>query len=280
MPAGQRFTFLYRDRSAKIPDSPRMRMRLAESLNAILSGSHSYNVRSTASLLRQEIGVPVFAQHGGDIRKVFAELSHDDLLDAVTVIYRGFKPREPSRSQMWLEAVEKIFSEELISLSVDMSGGVHFAVDEEFAHGRQLAIDALGQARYNAVADFIHQSHAALDSRPADTRQAVRAMYEAIENLFKLMLPGQVSRLGKSEIDKHLKPKIADVYAGHDLDAAKLMLSSLSEWVNGMQQYRHAAGVTEPSGPPIDLAILIMSAGSSFLRWLLRIDADMIAAAA
>jgi len=97
-------------------------------------------------------------------------------------------------------------------------------------------------------------------------------MYEAIENLFKLMLAGQASRLGKTEIDKYLKPKMTSLYNGHDLDSSKLMLSSLSEWVNGMQQYRHAPGATDPSGPPLDLAIFILSSGSSYLRWLLQID--------
>lgn len=254
-----------------------MRLRLAESLNAILARSRNHGATSTAALLRREIGAPVFAQHGGDIRKIFAELGRDDLLDAITVIYKGFEPMEPSNARTWRDAVEKVFREEGISLSIDTLGGVHFAVDEEFSLNKQIAIDALGRSRYNGVADFFHQAYAALDERPADTRHAVRAIYDAIENLFKLMLQQQVSRLGKSEIDKHLKPKIVSLYAGHDLDAAKLMMSSLSEWVNGMQQYRHAPGVTEPSGPPLDLAIFIISAGSSYLRWLLKLDTELMA---
>ncbi|WP_313395055.1 hypothetical protein [Sphingobium yanoikuyae] len=144
-------------------------------------------------------------------------------------------------------------------------------MDEEFALNRQATIAALNKTRYNGVTDFFDQAYAALDERPADTRHAVRAMYEAIENLFKLMLAGQASRLGKTEIDKYLKPKMTSLYNGHDLDSSKLMLSSLSEWVNGMQQYRHAPGVTDPSGPPLDLAIFILSSGSSYLRWLLQI---------
>lgn len=279
-PAGQRFTFLYRDRSTRAADSPKMRLRIGEILAQVLRRSSNYDAGDIAALLRRELGIQVNAYYTSDLVKAWQGMDRDDLLDAITVVFLGLGGTSNSTALVWRDNVARVFAEERISLTIDSQGGVHLAVDEEFALNRQSTIDALNNARYNAVTDFFDQAYAALDERPADTRHAVRAMYEAIENLFKLMLAGQVSRLGKSEIDKYLKPKMADVYSGNDLDAAKLMLSSFSEWVNGMQQYRHAAGATEPSGPPIDLAIFIISAGSSFLRWLLRLDADLSTTAA
>ncbi len=271
-PDGQRFTFAYRDRSILVEDSTKMRLRIAELLRHIIQRSSDFDASAVAGLIRRELGVPVSAYYTSDLVSAVEAMGRDDFLDMITIMFVALGGKSNSLAIIWRDQIARILAEERISLRIDDLGGIHLAVDEEFALNRQATIAALNKTRYNGVTDFFDQAYAALDERPADTRHAVRAMYEAIENLFKLMLAGQASRLGKTEIDKYLKPKMTSLYNGHDLDSSKLMLSSLSEWVNGMQQYRHAPGATDPSGPPLDLAIFILSSGSSYLRWLLQID--------
>jgi len=55
------------------------------------------------------------------------------------------------------------------------------------------------------------------------------------------------------------------------------MFDSFALWVNGIHLYRHGQDDAQPVRPPIDLAIYIMSSGSSFLRWLIELNEKLIA---
>lgn len=87
------------------------------------------------------------------------------------------------------------------------------------------------------------------------------------------MTLGRVARLGASEIDQHLAPVVRARYKGPALNYAQGMLRAFKEWTNSAHQYRHAPGTVEPAPPPLELAILAVSTGSNFLRWLLDLDA-------
>jgi hypothetical protein len=54
--------------------------------------------------------------------------------------------------------------------------------------------------------------------------------------------------------------------------AANKSVSALADWVDACHNYRHEEGVEEPSQPPIELAVELISTGASFLRWLISID--------
>ncbi len=56
------------------------------------------------------------------------------------------------------------------------------------------------------------------------------------------------------------------------LRAANKQVASFKDWVDASHNYRHEQGSEEPVQPPIDLAILAISNGTSFLRWLIAID--------
>ena len=92
------------------------------------------------------------------------------------------------------------------------------------------------------------------------------------EEIFKLMFASKASRLGTSEIDKCLRPFVSSRYQAPPLNAVNKLVSSFADWVDGMHTYRHAQGVEDPSPPPLDVALLIMGEGSSFLRWLIELD--------
>ena len=86
------------------------------------------------------------------------------------------------------------------------------------------------------------------------------------------MLGKKVTRLGAAEIERHFKPVLQKVLTGAARDAAGLMASSLADWVNAAHQYRHAQGVETTEPMPLDLAILMVSTGAGFLRWLADLD--------
>jgi hypothetical protein len=50
-------------------------------------------------------------------------------------------------------------------------------------------------------------------------------------------------------------------------------VDAFRDWVDAAHFYRHEAGREAVAQPPLSLAILLISAGASFLRWLAEFDA-------
>jgi hypothetical protein len=146
-------------------------------------------------------------------------------------------------------------------------------VDSEFERSRIATLSQLGQARYSGVRELFEKAFAAMDSTPPDGKGAIRNVFFAAENLFRLMYPSS-AQLSTSEVLKQLKPKIDAMY--HDqkpaIYVAQKQLSAFKEWIDGAHFYRHEPGTEEPAQPPIDLAIYMVSQGSAHIRWLARID--------
>jgi hypothetical protein len=170
-----------------------------------------------------------------------------------------------------LARVSRIFQEENLGYRVDRKGGVHYAVDAEFERNRASAVRSLGGDRYAAALEHFEAAQTALDSIPPETRTAVRQLFDALETVFRLMLP-KVSRLGAAEVERDLKPLVLPLYEGAARNFASLMLNSLADWVNAAHQYRHAQGTEQPSAPPLELAVGSVSSGAAFLRWLAELD--------
>jgi hypothetical protein len=65
-------------------------------------------------------------------------------------------------------------------------------------------------------------------------------------------------------------------YAGDAvaLRAAMKQLASFKDWVDASHNYRHEQGSEEPVQPPIDLAVLAVSNGAAYIRWLVALDND------
>ena len=77
-----------------------------------------------------------------------------------------------------------------------------------------------------------------------------------------------VSRLGAAEATKKLGPMLKERLGGTECDTALRSLEAFKEWVNSVQPYRHGQGVEEPDNPSVQSAVLSVSLGSSFVRWL------------
>jgi hypothetical protein len=200
-----------------------------------------------------------------------------DVLDIITALFKLAETTSvysKFRPHTWSAEIQRIFDEERLSYQMDSKGGVRFRVDEAFEAERVSAIVALSGPRYAETRAALDEGFAGLDRSLPDTRSAIRGIFDAAENLFKLMMPG-VKRLGASEIERGMGGLLSSVYSGASLDFARMQAKSFREWVNAVHMYRHAQGVEEREPPALDVAISAVSVGTSFIRWLATIDGQL-----
>jgi len=268
---GMRFTHVYVERGEPMPDSVRMRKRLG----VLFAKLEIEKIIDAAGAIEGELGVSVPRRGGYHYVEVFFEQAAlHDMLDSVTILSQACRRRSPpALADAWRDGVARILREENIGYQLDSRAGVHFLVDEDFERTRQFAIAALQKGRYSAVTKEFDAAYRALDAVPPDTKTAVRAVFESLEILFKLMCTG-ASRLGSSEINSHLRPLVDRLHSTDAVAqrAAAKMVSSLADWVEGVHFYRHGQAVEEPAPPPLSLTLLTISTGAGFLRWLAELD--------
>jgi hypothetical protein len=268
-PSGERFSHVYLESGKMIKDAVRLRTRLSFAFSALGKWSEDEERYFMA-----ELGVEVPYSYGYDWRRFIRTCELRDALDIVTLAYRLLMDRRRGdMAQKFANEVSRIFAEEGAAYSVDDAGGVHLAVDTEFARNRVAAIASLEGARYRAALTEFDAAFTALDGDSPDTKEGVRRTFGAAEALFRLMCP-RAPRLGAKEARDYLGP-IVD--ATHKADAtairaAQRSLSGLSDWIDAAHFYRHEQGTEEPTAPPFDLAILLISQGAAFLRWLAALD--------
>lgn len=265
---GALFSRVYLERGKPQADSKRFRARVGSEI-ASLPFPHA----NTAGLILRELGVKV--EKVGHTRIIYKFESFintaalRDVLDTITLIYRSIQSANPERDrENFRNFVERVMREENLGYCLDDSGGVRFYVDEEFERSRSSIINGLSGTQFAAAREAFQDAHEALLS--SDTLTAVRRSFDAVENVFKLQF--QVSRLGASEIKSKLGPQLTAVYTGRVADAAGRLAASFAEWTNAAHQFRHAPGGPDPSPPPAEMAILMVSEAASLLRWLVSIS--------
>jgi hypothetical protein len=272
---GQRFSQVYLERGLAGRDSSRFRERLAAYHSESLSkeiGNHA-----VASTIRRELGVKVTGIYDYDFDKFWRECTVRDLLDSITIVWNLARNRRHTSGELadrWLHFVRRALAEENLGYRVDDQGGVHYFVDEEFERNRVATLSVLGAAKYRAVLDAFESAHRHLDSDPPDTKASVRSAFEAMEILAKLIAGGRIARLGPPEVEQVLKPLARAAYGSDAVasDAANQLLNGLSDWINAAQPYRHGQAVQEPTAPPIELAVSMLSMGATYLRWLIELS--------
>ena len=231
---------------------------------ALTSLASLTNTGAVAHQLNMELGATT---NSLELSIYFEQCDIAALLSAITHVQTALGDVQ---GPGWRAFAQRAFKEENVAYTVDEKCGVHPAYDDEFDTSRQATIAALDKPRYAAARKFFDEAIADL-KQPRDTRDAVRKTFEALENVAKLMCP-DIERLGATEVKKYLQPIALDGTVGAERDARGRMIESFAEWVNGCQKYRHAAGQPEPVEPSLELAILMVSQGASWLRWLLTLD--------
>jgi hypothetical protein len=267
-PIGQAFTRVYMRQAVPLRDSPRVRNRL---MAAFLQLDQEADI-DVAEYLRLHYGLSLTGPYSFNFRELFSTDAIADVLDAVTGIHGAWEHKFPRLAEQWKKFVGQALAEEGMGYRIDDECGVHLLIDQQFEANRATTVAGLGKSKYQAALTAYTNAMDALDKGTPDTLTAVREVFHANEEVFKLMLGPKVKLLGSSEIEKYLRPLLAKVYSSPDNAVANKMASAYSDWVDGMHTYRHAAGKTEASPPPLDLAVLLVDQGSAHLRWLIGID--------
>jgi hypothetical protein len=117
----------------------------------------------------------------------------------------------------------------------------------------------------------LEAGYRALDGVPPDGRKAIRDVFGAAENLFKQTFAQQ--RLSAHFINQHMKQAVAALpWNPEALAAGDLTCDAFCKWVDAAHIYRHEIGRPDSHEPPLELAILLVSQGTGFVRWLVMID--------
>jgi len=265
-PKGKFFSQVYVDHGVPVHDSPRMRARLGVLLNDM--GPPRFE-----KWTESKFGISICT---ADWRDFLKDADLKDVLDTVTLAYRALAsvPFTENRERHFVRSVNAIFRDENVHYTVDEKGGVHFAIDKTFTANQTATLARLGLPRYANVRANFKQVDAALSDVPPDGKNAVRATFDAAEALFKLVFPEE-RRLANGSAKKRLGPAFQQVYEGNAsaLEAASKEVEAFSKWIDACHNYRHAHGGEEPLAPPLDLAVQLVGAGATYIRWLVQLDA-------
>jgi len=271
MNQGQRFSLLYLDRSEPVRDSQRFRNRLDAFYWDKLAKEHKKDIQN---ILKKEAGIeiPYLQNFGFNLSDVFKKNELRDVLDTITLIYQCLiEKRWPSVAEEWKGFVERCLREENVGYQLDRKCGVHYFVDEEFERNRFSTLIALNDPELLGVKAAYEDAYRHLDDTPADTKAAARSIFESIEILVKQLV--KTNNLNKWVLDNTLKEMALDTLANDDTERNVIsgMFEGMGLWVNGMHNYRHGQPEHQPVEPSEELAVYMLSSGSSFLRLLLEI---------
>jgi hypothetical protein len=264
-----RYSQLYIERGRPTSDSERARIRLDTVLEQVTPSSALRH--GVLRYIQSELGIKVSLTGG-----FFKSCEIRDLLDAITVIERKLADHlnpysNPQLAQRWHQTAARILQEENLAYRIDAQGIVHPYPDAEFAINSASALAALDQAEFaEARGDFVE---AMRHLRNGEGKQALRMMFPAVESAAKVLFPNKFAGLATNEVEKHIKPALEARYAGNEpaIRAGKLLLDGMKDWINAAHQYRHGQGEPEPADPPDDFVVAHLSAGATYLRWMIEL---------
>ena len=263
---GERFSVNYAKRGNPQSDSKRMRVRVYQLFEFL-----KLSEEVTPSQIGFELGATVPLGSYSPLWKTFFESCElRDFLDVITLMARAAAKRF-SDGRGLVDKIAAIFEQENVSYRIDAKGGVHYAIDEEFAHNQASTISVLSSSRFEAARAHLATAQGALDRVPPDTRDAIRQAFECVETIFKLMFPS-ASVLGASEATKKLGPILARKFEDSELAASRRLLEAFKEWINSAQPYRHGQATESPVLPSITTAVLSVSMAASWARWLASLE--------
>ncbi len=275
-PAGQRFSHLYLQNEDILRDCPRMRRRVASAISDCF-GDNNDSV-SAGSFLEAELGIGITSVNGYhvfvDWKNFLGNCELRDFLDVVTLIYRlAIQTGRQYRFRGYQESISRIFRECNVGYRLDDQCGVHPFVDAAFENSRANAISGIGGERFSAAREHLEQVELALMIEPPDSRQAIRFVFDAAENIFKMMFGG-VTHINKAAIRDNLRPRVEANYTGQPAvkNTMLKLCDGFNNWVEAAHFFRHANGQPEPAQPPQELMVLMISQGYGWVRWLAELD--------
>jgi hypothetical protein len=206
-----------------------------------------------------------------------------DLLDGITVIFQYLKDNDQffskNRGELdpylaWQNEVSRILEEQNLAYRLDEDAIVHPFVDEELEVNRASTLAALSEPRFAEARRDFEAAYRHL--RHGSGKEALRMMFPAVEVAAKVLFPGRFAGLAANEVDRHILPALDRGYAGNQpaITAGRLLLGGMKSWINASHLYRHGQEQQEPAEPPIDFVIAHLSAGATYLRWMIELCSD------
>jgi len=276
-PLGQLFTEVYRSRGEPRQDDERFRIQLHQAFTDIF---HERDKSGFAKYLRSEAGVEV-EYHWGATAAVFHWIEYfkgcslEDLLDLVTHLVRFAESRRlDTQVESWLESVHRALVNRNLAYDVDGRGGMHHQVDAAFQRSKELTLSCLATARFHGARTETEASFDFLTNVHPDRKMAVVNIFLAAENVF-MLIAGTGTPLTSASSEREIRPIIQRRYAGLDPTAnqsANKVISSFADWVDACHPYRHGQMNPQIVAPPEALAIILVTQGADFIRWLVSLS--------
>lgn len=278
-PLGELFTEVYRNRGAANDDSERFRNQVSAGLDDLLARHDHYDF---ARYLQMTTGLVVPYRRGVDsityqFDRYVTTCEIDDLLDFVTHVARYFVVKrhaygEP-RVRLWVAHVRAALETQNMNYEIDERAGMHHRVDAAFQRGRELTLACLSASGFEAARMEIESAFDFLTTVPANTKMAVVNAFLAAENVFKVVL-GSGANLTETEVRRSLLPLVQRQTSSGDSalrQSATRACLSFGAWVDAAHPYRHGHDEVSVVAPPRDLAILLVTGGADFIRWLVAL---------
>jgi len=274
---GKLFSKTYLRQPPGTPDSisPRLRGRLAV-FGEELSKSHDSIRASFCTIVESETGieVPRGYEHFLLVGQFFKKADIRDVMDGVTALANALGVEGEGRARArWIEFCQRAFDEEGAAHSVDENGGVHYRIDVAFQEIAESVIAALAGEGYSAASTSINEAVEHLTKARPDSKAAIRAVFEGVENTFKVVTDSGTA-LTANNVASLLRPIVAMAYSGSDAvakGAAEQTLEALKDWTNACHKYRHGYNDLDPIEPSLELAIVLVGSGLNYARWLASI---------
>lgn len=258
-------------------DSERMRFRIATFLDEYFED----NQVSVGRLIEKEIGIKAVDDGTYNTyvswKTFLGTVDVVDFLDILTIIARSYPKRSIKKDRMTvsynvIDFIQKVFRDQNVAYSIDEKGGIHPFVDTAFTSQLSETIRNLSDAELSAARSLVEASERSLLASSFDGRTSVRSIFDAVENVFKLLNSGS-NQMNKAAINDKLRPQLLSnlVNGSHEYRATSKLVDSLQDWVDAGHNYRHEPGEPEPSQPSMQFAVQYLSQGMGYVRWLCHV---------
>jgi hypothetical protein len=279
IPEGEFYAHLYVKRGAPVDDGPIFRRRLAAFFGHYIYKSQVTDIEPYVRHIMVETGANPFFSHPyylPQFDRFFESAPLIDVLTAITIIWRELDRVNllgPIMPKEWRAFIERLLREENVGYRIDSKGGIHPVVDQEFARNQTSVLAALTNPRYATVLHAAEAAFKQLEALPMDGKGAARNIFEAAESLTKI-ITGTGADLDEGFVNKDLRRIVDRVFDGDEQikSTANRLLSSFGKWVSAVHPFRHGHDRERPLMLPDDVAVLAISQGASFLRWLADLD--------
>jgi hypothetical protein len=216
-PQATSFRRLYLRPDSPIPDSPRLRRRLATIVPELWFTTFEER-NELGGWMASAFGIDVDhyeSMAGGvfEFEVFFLKADIHDLIESITAIARFFAIRQLGNANAWVALVRGLFAEEHMAYRIDDDGVVHPLVDQAFEAARTSVIGALTGDAFNAARAHFENPIAALEEQIVGKHDRPRA-YTGAHQVHRRMRI-RAGRCGRDEtLTKHL-PASARIRRSH-----------------------------------------------------------------